>query len=75
MPFDGFRVGMLFALGGAIVGIMGYAAAEQTPVWVGGVFGAIGGVLLWRATLWLIVGGAIVRAIGRWLFRDPYRKD
>lgn len=75
MPFDGFRVGCLFALAGAIAG-MGYdTAMGREMVWVGGVFGAVGGVLLWRALLWLIVGGAIVRAIGRWLFRDPYRKD
>lgn len=74
MSFDGFRVGCLFALAGAIVGIAWYAIMNEPFVWIGGVFGAIGGVLVWRATLWTIVGGAIVRAVVRWLFRDPYRK-
>lgn len=74
MPFDGFRVGMLFALAGAIAGIGYDAAAGYEMVWVGGVFGAIAGVLLWRTILWLVVGGAVLCAIVRWLFRDPYRK-
>lgn len=75
MPFDGFRVGMLFALAGAAIGVGAYAGFEQTPVWVGGVFGAIGGIMVWRVLVWLAIGGAAVRAVVRWLFRDPYRRN
>lgn len=74
MPFDGFRVGLLFALAGAAVGFVYDTAADRDAVWVGGSLGAVAGILVWQVLLWVGIGFAIVRGIGRWLFRDPYQR-
>lgn len=74
MSFDGFRVGMLFALAGAVAGFAYDAIAGRDAVWVGGSLGAVAGILAWQILLWLGIVGAVLRGIVRWLFRDPYKR-
>lgn len=74
IPANKFRVGVLFAVCGAALGFTYDSFSGREVVVVGGVIGTMAGLVVWRAVVALTIFGAGVRALVRWLARDPYER-